>query len=786
MQEFNMEYYLPITINERRLHICHMEEQSSDKQLSSVFSFIINKESSVLRVFGIDTDDAKLISTEGYDNDVKLSDLKAKILYKESDIDTLPTYYINLYKGKKEESEKNGLASWGDFTNSDKHFRVEIDKTIMAAATESFVVVICYKDEKQNKEFAYAFKIHLCTKENLIEAAMDFGSEASQISVKSDGTNMKLIREFKKFHSQYSSKDDFWQGNPSDILYKSVFFLHKNPNKTEYAELPNKHKDKTHIQTLIPKDADQAAYTDLEILPNMKLIELIDLNNSQTFDIDIDFKDGNPHNTGNNTNLTNKTTREGTLRLILSNFMYCILENKRINNYIGNNRCLRLVLLMPNVYSQQKVYTIIKELYKDFKSITTDSKYSQYRGLEIQIISESDAAFVGTKKDKSVPKIDVPNGYFLIIDAGKGTTDFSILKQYDNFSKFDSVYRAGIPASGHILTYAFYESIRDFLNSNGITLNDKLLEAHQKNNRASLLKFINCVESFKTQYKEEQSNATYPSSTEQTLVRIVENLQEILSNNQKIPNSKEKVEVKITKLVDELRKAINLGIASSSGFKQFEQVLLTGRGFLFEKFKDEVKEMLKKNNWISDDNLIFSYSSDRAKSICLTGAFSTTEEIEINKNSELIGRPIFERRGKVDFFKKIKDKLSKTLNKSDENLDTEFFYHGISTNLQNPLVRIGCNETTPNLHNNEEKRLYFIGNGFIFQSKNGTIPFNEDYLNSEINELVMQTLFPFFKGSIPDKEIISTTKSTTVKQTQEAQKQEIDTPVHIEQGNIDA
>jgi hypothetical protein len=759
-----MKYFLPITINGRRLHICHLEEQTSEIKAEPTFSFIINKEGNHLQVFSVNTDDAKLISTEGYEKDVKLSELKSYIEFKDKDneIESLPTYYINLEKGNSpSQTENKGLVSKGSFSNSDKHFHIDIDKTVMPSKTDSFVVVIRYKAD--SKEYSYAFKIHLCAQDDLIEAAMDFGSEASQILIKGNGTNMKLIKEFYKFHDQYKTTTEFWQGNLEDEFYKSIFFLHKKPDETKYAEVPNKNVDKTHIQTLLPKKINAESYKDLEILPNMKLIELLD-NNQSTFDLEITFKDGSPHDNTTDTSFANIKTREGTLRLILSNFLYSILENKIIQNDNVRKRFLRLVILIPNVYYQKKVYSVIKNLYNDFNKIITNQKYSQYGGIEIQMISESDAAFVGTKKDQSVPRIDATNGYFLVIDAGKGTTDFSILKQRRNFSKFDSVYRAGIPASGHILTYAFYEAIRDFLNSKGITLNDKLLEA----DRSSLLKFTGCLEAFKINHLEFHDNdIKFYSTDNDNLVRIITFLDGLIFAKTRIPNSEIKVDQKIKDLVGKIKEAIGYGVKSFLGDQKFEQVLLTGRGFFFKDFKTAVEQMLIDEKWITNKDLIFSYDSDRAKSICLIGALSTTNEFEINKNSELIGRPIIQRRPDAKdswiMQKKINilDSLTRAFNKSDENLDTEFFYNGLKTNLQNPLMRVGGKEATPNLLNHEEKRLYFIGDGFVFQTKNGIIEFEEDYLNSELTPVVMQTLFPFFKGSIPNKETITTTDNQT-------------------------
>lgn len=800
-----MEYYLPITINERRLHICHLTEQFPDKKLNPIFSFIINNESNALRVFGIDADDPKLISTEGYDNDVKLSVLKTKILFKEGNSDSLPTYCINLYKGQKEESKKNGLASWGDFTNSDKHFRVEIDKTIMAATTESFVVVICYKDEKQNKEFTYAFKIHLCTKANLIEAAMDFGSEASQISVKSDGRNMKLVSSFEKFHDNLDShkwgtddkgkvNKDYWQGKPNDDLYKSVFFIHTNPSTTTTVDKPNANEERTFIQTLIPKNYEKEKYKDILILPNLKLVELL---HSSSWKEQISFKDGNPFNSQESLLLSSPTAKNGILRMVLNNFLHCILNDK-LESTASNKRFISLLLLMPNVYCQQKVYSVIKNLYEDFEKIKLKEKeYAQYAGIEIQMLSESDAAFMGAKIDtENFSQKCVDNGYFLIIDAGKGTTDFSILRQQGTKrSVFDSLYRNGIPASGHFLTYAFYEAAKEFFNSNGISLKNLVENAE----RSTLIKFMTVLEQFKIKYNEfsfDDNNVSIDKTSINTLDTIVTFLIELARKKNHIPQIQEKVTEKVALLVIRIQEAIKLGIKQEPDFKQFEQVLLTGRGFLFTPFKEAVSKMLSDNLWIKENSNIHAYTKEqcnKAKTICLEGSFETAK-IAINDNSELIGRPytaIPEIETK-NITKKIKNRLNILWHYKKNRgtfLDKEFFYNGVS-GIQSSNLDIFISgrkiEMDDKDYDGNERRIYFTGENFIIQSKDKPNKIIEEKLGKNLDDIVKQTLFPFY-SEYPDSfnnETIITTSNDQTKQ--EAQKQEIDIPVYIEQDNIDA
>lgn len=757
-----MKYYLPITINDRRLHVCHLEEQTPNNTLKPIFSFIINNGGNDLQVFAVNTNDAKLISTDGYDNDVKLSDLNASIEYKENNIDSLPTYYVNLDK-KKQITTENGLVIKGSFNNPDKPFCVNIDKTVMPTAIESFVVVIRYKTE--SKEFSYSFKIHLCEKSNLIEAAMDFGSEASQVLVKSDGTNMRLVSVFEKFHANFNSwtwgKDDkgnddidYWQGKSNNELYKSVFFIHPNPKATKIEDEPNKNEAKNFIQTLTPKNFPTK---DLIMLPNLKLVELLHSSNWQG---DINFTDGNPFNGENSLPLSSPSAKDGILRMVLNNFLYCILKNKH-NSKENRKRFLRLILLMPNVYFQKKVYKIIKNLYEDFEQIRLQKDYQQYAGIEIQMISESDSAFIGARKEKEdFEKKIVENGYFLIIDAGKGTTDFSILRrQNDKRSVFDSLYRNGIPASGHFLTFAFYEALRDFLNSENITLKDKVENALKNDDKSTLLNFMTILEQFKINYDEysfdgEVATDKLNASSASTLDGITSYLKENLIDRKKhIPNVKEKVNDKIKSLVDLIEKKIKSAIEQEQNFRQFTQILLTGRGFLFMPFQNAVKDMLTNNGWITDRNHIHSYSNEnnKAKIICLEGAFRT-EEIIINDNSELIGRsytdiPPIQTKW---LHKKLKNRFDRWLHKRNRGnfLNKDFFYNGI-TGIQSTNLNVFIsgrkieNDILRDDDSGNERRIYFIGEGFIVQNKGTSKPIEEN-LNENMNDKVKQTLFPFY------------------------------------------
>jgi len=124
-----------------------------------------------------------------------------------------------------------------------------------------------------------------------------------------------------------------------------------------------------------------------------------------------------------------------------------------------------VLLLVPNIYNQENIDLLLHEVNKLNKD--SDRKY------DFRIISESDSAFVGIKETDSEgatstilgnvlnrAKKRKSNNSFLIIDSGKGTTDFSIIR-YDSESSAAansdmlSLRRGGIVGAGGAIDYVF-------------------------------------------------------------------------------------------------------------------------------------------------------------------------------------------------------------------------------------------------------------------------------------------------------------------------------------------
>jgi hypothetical protein len=142
-------------------------------------------------------------------------------------------------------------------------------------------------------------------------------------------------------------------------------------------------------------------------------------------------------------NSTSGTKSEDNLVELIS-YIYQILigigtrEMKKGKNALF----MRLLLLMPNVYHQDRVNMILRTLNEKFNKDFIEHYFlqkndAQNTGIPIVIesfaISESDASLIGflrnntLRVNKKRENIAL-NDRFLIIDAGRGTIDYSILE----------------------------------------------------------------------------------------------------------------------------------------------------------------------------------------------------------------------------------------------------------------------------------------------------------------------------------------------------------------------
>lgn len=765
-------YYLPININGRRLHFLKLKAES----VNPVFSFIVKDQDSPT-LLSIDTEEPQLISTDGCEHNKSLANHQFVVEPMANTIDGLTAYEIKIVKqGKTSKIEEtpdlfikaSGYLGADDLT---KFASIKIDSTLNRTANNEikeseFVLVISYNNG--DKTYRDALKICLYANDSeMASAALDFGSEASQIRIDGVNTNSRIIEQLLKFG--YYDAPEFWQGKSSDDLYKSIFFINTKPDTTNYAERPRVGESGAFVHPLMAVNARD--YDNLELLPNLKLVE-IGKNAIKWTGYSINFNEDTKIDYGNVPVLASEELRNSILRLILSNFLHCILS-QTCNN---RDKFVRIVLLVPNVYYQSKIYRLMDNLYRDFKTIQNSNRpYNHCKGIEVQVVSESDASFLGVKSNR--PDLDYrANGHYLIIDAGKGTTDFSILQTAITRNQFNSLYRDGIPASGNVITYAFYEALRDYMIGCGVPIEEYIRNAQN----SELLQFSNLMDQLKKDYSATNTSSaifTRPNRNDiKDMAALIQYLKDGIKDGKKIPGCSSYVDNKIGELVTSLEESLNNFMMHNN--IQFIHVLLSGRGFLFNPFKQAIIEMLKRNQWITNaENAVVRIEGDLAKTLCLYGALAIEKECSVNCNSGLIGSPIIKTEGNI-LSRTLQTLLSKfKIGSTFKPLDMNFFYQGSdSASSQQLDVIIGGRKYMLGSASRQTQSIFFVGEGFLHQTENHSeliLEKNFAFASALTERLVDEALFPYNIANInntthththtaPDPEIVPEEKETPI------------------------
>jgi hypothetical protein len=361
---------------------------------------------------------------------------------------------------------------------------------------------------------------------------------------------------------------------------------------------------------------------------------------------------------------------------------------------------------------------------------------------------------------------DAKGAYCLMIDAGKGTTDFSILHQVGNvLSHYESVYRSGIPASGHVLTYAFYEALRDYFKS--IDCGDKfekiIRSAYSPTLQTKpLLDFLAQLEERKANYGEYKNPLTdeYKNEVQSVIVDWTSLKQFLVKLNREkviIPNEEEKVNKKVQQMVHLLESSIKYYAQKRK--ITFLKVYLSGRAFMFEPFRKAVINSLIQNNLVqSEKNIV--YTEDSAKTACLDGSIEEGA-YTVNRKSTMLSVPsmqeVVEDTSKKRRFlpQWLRDLIGHGVKMA--SIDFDFFYKGLSkNNVQNVNIDICGRVERFGSDIAEDIHLYFIGDGYLLKSDSTSRIIDESchkYAFSEnnlklLNQLTRESLFPFDLASM--------------------------------------
>lgn len=466
-------------------------------------------------------------------------------------------------------------------------------------------------------EFEYgAYKsdliIYYVPKENMYQAVIDFGSESSQV-ILTKGKNvnkhdvMDLFTEMKSGldkrsgGSSFSEKEDkeFMQyDSDSNKFYRSVFLAkrlgfnrdelkpHLPLEDNEVCKILTFRKDRENY--LKSQNGTPAPYM---ILPNAKLTSF--------GGVDLPSVDGERVHEFNDRYF---------YRSAINSFVSLVMDKVnsfRVCTSTPAPRFISFKILMPNVYPQQTVSRNLNDLFEDItRMLQPDNKYENIRGFDLMSISESDASFIGyVNLHENNMKMD--DGYYLIVDAGKGTIDFSIIKYSMNEGLYESIFRSGIIGAGNTITYAFLlsflkealrvkykaeeneseeEAIRSYIYNN--ILNGDLAYQHR---------LVSLVEQYKKNYQDNklkgQSKSTVDITDKKMLSKEpLDKLEEWMRTvDYKIDISY--VNGAIEDIVNKLIRKFPRKLPVDAKF-DLKKVLFTGRSFLFSPLKKAVRKAL--------------------------------------------------------------------------------------------------------------------------------------------------------------------------------------------------
>lgn len=776
-------YYLPINIDKRRIHICELSDDNDRNNRKPLFGFLFTS-GTLFNTY--DQGNNELIAEWG--ENVKLKNYHFE-MFTESKWGQKVYVFQIVADGKGVAQDAGGKrvkhpvrdtnpeefpfdvykkCENFDTTGVEVNFKKNNQRPLLQ---ESFIVCIRYVVKNINYE--YYFNGHCTDTEHIVDAAIDFGSEASQIKSGAQNEPFEIIDTLKKYYSQYaqiSSDDGFWQSDPQNPrLFKSNYFIHRHPAATYFAEKPNANGEKSFMQMLVPLTKDKGFYQDTVLLPNLKLLDLLPATQSKILSQQVSATadsfstrptgakpEGQPDQDENqNYSLGSENFRGDILRLILSNFLYCIIDKGEKKK---QEQFLHLFVLVPNVYRQDKVFRIIEDLYEDYQAIAQN----KYKGIEVSVISESDASFLGVRTECEDVLFNVPDyktGRILIVDSGKGTTDFSILQaDKGNNAKWNSLYRDGLPAAGQALTYAFYEALYAFFLRQKKPINlDKMLRDNP--DRSVLRGFVNVIEELKAHYasyQEVPDSSIAELSTIATLADVSKNIETHFVKNKRLPAGTHfYVERKIEEMNNILVDKIENRLSEMNTKAPFACVILTGRAFALEAFRTSLVALLKyrkllaKRTKDANINIIYEQVKD-PKKICLGGSMSARGGLVINNNSELICRPYIV--GQANTRNKALSFLVDKINTIQAKVTSEAqFLYGGQKVLPGQTVSLRIGDLHAPIA--EPDSIYYVGRNFLAKSginKKEIKWYEQHEQNAKaLKRLILESLFPYHDESIP-------------------------------------
>lgn len=667
---------LTILINNRIDHIVDFEprKKSPDSYIventgGDINLFMFYRESETSSITDL------IYQTQNGKRKAKLSGITAEGL---SAVKTTETNEItlNLYLQVDEDQEQDfskRTSKWSsdDNANSDE-FVYDFDKQVwdaknikvkLPAQTNSIykVNINFHAREGCGVINRSSLEINVVPAQYIWDVVLDYGSESSQMLIFNRGTNHQvsvnnIVPLFSLFESALGDNSiepsEYLQfdADDGDNFFKSVFFAHKNPdsdNPDPCAAI----KENVNLKLMTPVGKLDEIRRSYLTIPNIKVashggVRLPKVQDSLGVQRDI-FSFGNNY----------------FYRALINSFLY---QAMRHTYNAGNPAFLNICLLMPNVYTQSRVTENLVNVADDVLTLAKRNKEVSFvSGVEVAALSESDASFLGFTSSLDGPERSriIKKGRYLILDAGKGTLDFSVLDynpEADARHMYNSIFRSGIIGAGNAITYSVLLAVLNDVIENkwsGLSENRRKQEisdfikskvTSQNADEASLCAMLESLEQYKRSYNAGELN-TSEFPVDLGKINSLSELELDALNNILVSYNIKKYKVKddsyILNMINELAVDVaNKLNASYSNLKsaKIDYVFFAGRGFQMMKLRGSVQKYLEKinPNICSSMEPVRIGNSNSTSATCKNICLFVREPISSGRyNGRIVGKP---------------------------------------------------------------------------------------------------------------------------------------------------
>lgn len=698
-------YSLTLDINDRREHHLELFPQGQSHRLQKPKSFVIDLPGfSLVRIVSIlMNSEAKCFVLNG--SDIPLASCEAKVsrdgeriiihfqkgakapepeakprASTQKDISFEDIEALSEYNKPKEKAQIQQQAPVPDkrldlgyvaphlqvhFSQSAHSFKLEglLPQGIRDDAHEDAQLEVVYQLEVEGQIYENSILITLSHPANFLGMALDFGSESSQMAIKryesthpyhpQTADNENLFRNIVAYHKNQEwiprdSAYDFYQEEKGTNFYKSLFFLREqlSGNYRSVDSEPFILEPQENLKMLLNIED---GFTTLEgekfyQLPNLKILHKHErLLEDFVFEIS---KEGYP------IPLKLRDLKQKVYNTILEVMIVSFLKKEFIR-YDNAKRNIRMMLLIPNNYDIKDINKTQHHLNIIFDALAKSDEYKGKIGAwEILTISESDASFIGYINKNNV---DIYNNKdYIIIDSGKGTTDFSVIRTGEkNLYNLKPIYRNGFTGAGNMITYAVFETVMHFIREHNpehgadvLFLKEKVVDVLKGNDLASRNKFYNQIERLKFNYRDQSQEQTLRKAWLEARDEQV-SFSNIVAGNYEIDalvNLLSKVNG-ITDFYGYIAEACHFIVNNVVSYLRIIKdnkedlaltgVVLTGRAFRFQMLADLMRDKLHASLGIPKDKISL-LGGNELKDICIKGVFNNS----IKLNAEVTGYPI--------------------------------------------------------------------------------------------------------------------------------------------------